>query len=482
MKTMEILLTVTAVAVGMTGIVLAEDTPSGLEETAAPSRWRFSAGARLAPGLKVDARISSESVADAVRRLRPLGSSRSASMPKDGVSSTTTVDVQDSSDSSTENLTMPTDQPLKFPGDIGFIDLNDTSFDSNETWNWHFNDASLFDEKTGSITVRETSSQSSTETSSSGGTSGVATFSSQRASFSESVNPDIQSSRETDVWGGDVEVGYDFYVGERFSLGIGLGATLYRSEDAIRAAGRCYSASSSLSRETVRGNYVETKDVTTAVTEDTTVTTVFTDRSLAFDGALDEIINDDDSIGAGSYDGQFNQYGGPTPTLTIENGSYTRITDNSTRTETTTATKIGFSKEGGSSSSTRRTRTIDVESGGDVETRELRLALQPAWKAMDWLELRGSFGAAATRVCVDVDTTILVDGKTWGKLSGDDDGWIVTGLCGIDAVVSPLDWLSLFVGADIRLGKNTMDYDAGLVKGEVELARATYRAGIAVRF
>ena len=482
MKNIEKWLTVTAVAVGMTGVVLAEENPSGLEEAAAPSRWRFSAGARLAPGLKVDSRISSEAVVDAVGRLRPFGASRSASMPKNGVSSTTTVDVQDSSDSSTENLTIPTDAPLEFPNNIGFIDMNDTTSDPNETWNWHFNDASLFDENTGSITVRETSSQSSTSTSSSGGASGVATFSSQRASFSETVNPDIQSSRETDVWGGDIEVGYDFYVGERFSLGIGVGATLYRSEDAIRAAGRCYAASSSLSRETVRGKYVETKDVTTAVTEDTTVSTVFTDESLAFDGALDDIINDDDSIGAGSYDGAVNQYGGNFPTLTLANGSYTRTTDTCTRTETTTATKIGFSKDGGSSSSTRRTRTIDVRSEGDVETRELRLALQPAWKATDWLELRGSFGAAATRVCVDVDTAILVDGKTWGTVSGDDDDWIVTGLCGIDAVVSPLNWLSLFVGADIRLGKNTMDYDAGLVKGEVELARATYRAGIAVRF
>ena len=459
----------------------ASQNPSGLEEAAAPSRWRFSVGARLAPGLKVDSRISSDAVADAVGRLRPEAS-RSASMPKDGVASATAVDVQNSSESSTENLAIPMDRPLVFPNDIGFIDMNDTTVDPNETWNWHFNDASVFDERTGSITVRESSSQSSTSTSSSGGASGTATFSSQRASFSESVSPDMQSSREVDVWGGDIEVGYDFYVGERFSLGFGLGATLYRSEAAVHAAGRCYSASSSMSLETARGNYVETKDVTTAVTEDTTVTTVFTDGSLAFDGALADVLNDDGSIGAGSYDGRVNQYGGNSTTLTIENGSYTRTTDTSTRTETTTTTKTGFSKTGGSSSSTRRNRTIDVKSEGDVEMRELRLALQPAWKATDWLELRGSFGAAATRVSVDVDTTMFVDGKTWGKVSGDDDEWIVTGLCGVDAVVSPLDWLSFFVGADIRLGKNTMDFDAGLVKGEVELARATYRAGVAVRF
>ena len=40
----------------------------------------------------------------------------------------------------------------------------------------------------------------------------------------------------------------------------------------------------------------------------------------------------------------------------------------------------------------------------------LRLALQPAWRAADWLELRGSFGAVATRVDVDVDAAIFVNG------------------------------------------------------------------------
>ena len=53
----------------------------------------------------------------------------------------------------------------------------------------------------------------------------------------------------------------------------------------------------------------------------------------------------------------------------------------------------------------------------------------------------------------------FVDGARWGVVSGDDDAWVVTGLCGIDAAVSPLDWLSIFVGADLRIGNNGMDYD-----------------------
>ena len=480
MKNIVKCLTAAAVAAGMPWNVLAEGNPPALEESAAPSRWRLSIGARLAPGLKVDSRISSEAVADAVGRLRPLGSSHSASTPKNGVASTTTENAESSSDSSTETMSVSSDERLDFSN--GFIDMNDTTTGPNETWNWHFDDASVFDESTGAITVRETSSQSSTSTSSSGGSSRVATFSSQRASFSETVNPDVVSSRESDAWGGDIEVGYDFYVGGRFSLGVGLGATLYRSEDAVRAAGRCYSASSELRRETVSGRYVETKDVTTVATKDTSVTTVVTDDNLAFDGALADMQNDDGSIGAGTYDGQSNPYGGNPPILTIGDGSYTRTTDTSTRTETTTTTRTRFSKEGVSSSSTRRTRTIDVKSCGDVEMRELRLALQPAWKATDWLELRGSLGAAATRVSVDVDTTIFVDGKTWGAMSGDDEDWIVTGLCGIDAVVSPLDWLSLFVGADLRIGNNRMDYSAGIVDGTIELAKYSFHVGLGIAF
>ncbi len=481
MKNIVKFLTTAAVAAGMAGAVLAEEeNPSSLEESAAPSRWRFSIGARLAPGLKVDSRISSEAAVNAVGRLRPAGASHSAAPPKDGVASTTTVDVDHSSRSSTETLTVSNDERLEFPN--GFIDMNDSTIDPNETWNWHFSDASVFDEGTGSITVRESSSQSSTSTSSSGGATGVATFSSQRASFSETVNPDISSSREADVWGGDIEVGYDFYVGERLSVGVGLGATLYRSEDAVRAAGRCYSASSRLRRETVGGRHVETKDVTTAVTEDTTVTTVFTDENLAFDGSLADMVNDDGSIGAGTYDGQNNQYGGNPPILTVGDGGYTRTTDTSTRTETTTTTRTGFAKDGASTSVSRRSRTIDIAAEGDVETQEIRLALQPAWEAADWLELHGSLGAVTTRVSVDVDATLLVDGRTWGVMTGDDDGWIVTGLCGIDAVVSPLDWLSIFVGADLRIGNNKKDYSAGIVDGTVELAKYTFRAGLGIAF
>lgn len=90
--------------------------------------------------------------------------------------------------------------------------------------------------------------------------------------------------------------------------------------------------------------------------------------------------------------------------------------------------------------------------------------------------------AAATPVSVDVGATILVNGTRFTAVSGDDSDWVFAGLCGLDAVVSPLDWLSLFAGADVRLGRNKMDYEAGLATGTVELARCTFRAGGAVSF
>ena len=455
----------------------ASQEAAGPEGANAPSRWRFSAGARFAPGVKAGAKISSGAVADAVGRLKPLGTTRTTSVPKEGVSSTTSVSSSTTSDSSTETVGISSGR-TDFDG--GFIDADDAG-SPGETANWHFDDASGFDESTGSVTLESSSSASFSSESTCTESSRPATFVSQRASFSETVHPDIESSRDSDVWGGDFEIGYDFFVGERFSLGLGGGATFYRCQDAIRAAGRCYSASAELRKETTRGHYVESTVTTKTTSEESTSTTVLTDDNLAYAGASSDITNDDGSMGAGTADGYSNPYGGNNPVLTFGAGA-TSTTETRTSTETTVTRTRGFVKDGTSTTVTRRSRTIDVEAEGDVGTREFRLALQPAWRAADWFELRGSFGAAATRVSVDVDATVFLDGRTWGVVSGDDDGWIVTGLCGIDAVVSPLDWLSIFVGADLRIGDNKMDYQAGLVKGEVELARATYRAGLAARF
>lgn len=455
----------------------ASQETTGAEEADASSRWRISAGARFAPGVKVGAKISSGAVADAVGRLKPLGTTRTTSVPKEGVSGATSVSSDTTSDSSTESVDIPSGR-TEF-GD-GFIDA-DVAGIPGETSNWHFDDASRFDESTGSITLETTTSSSQSSNSSRTGSSRPATFVSQRAPFSETVNSDIESSRETDVWGGDFEIGYDFWIGERFTLGLGVGATLYRGEDAIRAEGRCYSAAAELRRETTRGHYVNSTVTTTSSSTESTTTTVLTDPNLAYAGAAADITNGDGSMGAGTADGYSNPYGGNNPVLTTGDGA-TRTTESRTSTETTVTRYGGFVKDGTSTSVTRRSRSIDVAAEGDVETQEIRLALQPAWKATDWLELRGAFGAAATRVSVDVDATIFLDGARWGMVSGDDDGWVVAGLCGVDAVVSPLDWLSIFVGADLRLGNNKFDYEAGLVKGEVELARATYRAGLVVRF
>ena len=410
-------------AAGVAGMVFAEENPSSLEEHATPSRWRFSIGARLAPGLKTRAGVSSAAVINAA------GSGGGAETTSHGSSS--------SSSGSSESMPMPS--RLDFP-DGSFIDMNDAAGNPGTTMNWHFNDASMFNESSGTITM------------SSGQSTSISSANSSK-SFSKTVSPDVTSSRESDLWGGDIEIGYDMYIGERFSLGLALGVTFYRCDDAIRMAGRCGQTTSS-----------------STVSESTSTAfeaMTFTDPNLAYDGALADIMNDDGSIGAGTADGRTNPYGGNNPMLTLSDGNVMRTTSLQTMEQSTTKSLR---------------RTFDVTANGDVETRELRLALQPAWKATDWLELRGSLGATATRVSVDVDTTIFVNGKTWDTISGGDDDWIVMGLCGIDMIVSPLDKLSIFVGADLRLGNNKMDYEAGLANGEVELARATYRAGLAVRF
>ncbi len=448
------------------------------DEQQEPGRWRISAGARLAPGVKTKAAISSRAVIDAAGRLRGANASQRGGALPSGSSSTTERSSTTSTDSSSENVSVDPDSRFEF--DNGFIDMNDTGDDPNSTWNWHFDSADAFDDATGGITGSSSSSTTARESSTSRSEGPEIVSTSVQSSFSEQIMPDATSSHETDLWGGDIEIGYDLWRGERLSLGLGLGATFYRCEDAIRAAGRCYAATAETRSESVRGHFVTTTENTVETTTTATDSLTFTDASLA--GSLDEFRNDDGSIGAGTADGRENPYGGPNPTLTVSDGSVTQTSSIETRRDTTAEMTRTFVQTGSRSSRSTTRRVIDVVAEGDVETQELRLALQPAWKAADWLELRGAVGAVATRVGVDADATILVNGARFDTVSGDDHGWVVAGLCGLDAVVSPLDGLSLFVGADLRIGDTKMEYEAGLVKGKVELARATYRAGVCVRF
>ena len=412
----------TLVGLGVACAAAAEEQLE-LAEQQQPSRWRISAGARLAPGVKTKASISSRAVIDAAGRLR-------------GEASTSTRRSSTSSLSeSSESQSMPSSGRLEFAG--GFIDLNDESDDPNETYAWHFDSSAAFDNATGTLSVP---SASSTTTSRKDSTK-----------RSEQIQPDATSSGRDDLWGGDFEIGYDFLQGERYSLGLAVGATLYRCEDAIRQK-------SPIGTSTTTSTSVGTTDTTTEAL-------TIKDGSLV--GGLGDIQNDDGSYGSGDPTGYSNPYGGGNATLTLSDGSITRTTTVESSHDATTRT-------------TRR--TIDAVAEGEVETRELRLALQPSWRATDWLELRGSIGAAATRVRVETDTTILVNGARLSTVSGDDSDWVFSGLCGLDAVFRPVDWLEVFAGADLRLGDNTMDYSTGLVQGKVELARATYRVGVGIRF
>ena len=445
-----------------------------LSEQPAPSRWRVSVGVRLAPGVKTRATVPSRAVLDAVGRLPGAdGSSRGASLPS-GTSTSTRRSSTTSSEETSESVAVTPTSRLEF--DNGFIDMNDTTADPYETWYWHFDSAAAFDEAAGRLsTVSTPSTETSTESTSSRIVGQTVSSVSSRTTFSETA-ADVSSSREDDFWGADLEIGCDLWRGERFSLGVGLGATLYRCEDAVRAAGRCQTS------ESATGRIVTTTEATVETTKTTTETTTFTDPNLSYAGALADLRNDDGSFGAGTPDGYSNPYGGNNPTLTLSDGSVTTTTATETRRDETVRTTRTFEPAGSRAGRTSARRTVDVVASGDVETEELRLALQPSWAAADWLELRCSFGAVATRVAVDADTAVLVNGARVAAVSGDDDGWVVSGLCGLDAVFRPAERLEIAVGADLRLGDTDMDYSAGLVRGTVELARYTVRVGVGLRF
>ena len=467
------------------GVVLAlaarADEPEQieLEEGAEPSRWHVSVGVRLAPGVKTRAAVSSRDVVEAAGRIRAEKGSRGTALPSEKPTTSTTRSSETTTKESSESIAVTPTSRFEF--DNGFIDMADNAGVAGETSNWHFDDASALDESRGAITV---TTEHPATTMVAPGMSLVpgpeVSSTSTRTAVSETMAPDVASSGEDDLWGADLDVGFDLVRGERFSLGFGVGATLYRGEEAIRAAGRCYTASSRTIRETRTGRTLTATTYMSEATTKTTETTTFED--VSFRGASGDIRNDDGSIGAGTPDGRTNPYGGNNPVLKVSDGSVTKTTTLETQTTTTITKNRMFQETGRSTSRSSAHRTIDVAADGDVETQELRAALQPAWEAADWLTLRGSLGVMATRVSVDADATILVDGARFTTVSGDDDDWVFLGLCGIDAVFRPTDKLELLIGGDVRIGDTEMDYEAGLVRGTVELARYTLRAGVGLEF
>lgn len=450
-----------------------------MEPETSASRWHLTVGARLAPGLKANAHVSSKAVANMAGRLASRGAAVAGKSPAAGTATSRHTTTSDTTDSTTAGFSVSPTGRYEF--DNGFIDMNDDAGIVGETSNWHFDNADAFDEGTGRITatraLTETSYDSATIHSESS-----ASFDSKDVSIHEKTSADIAASSESDVWGGDIEIGYDLYQGGCFSFGLAVGATLYRSEDAIHAVGRCYEASSTTRRSIVTGHYSidETRDAT--IRTETAESTVFTDPNLAYVGACADIENDDGSIGAGTADGYSNPYGGNNPVLKVSNGSVVQSVTRNTHTETTISEVQGFVLDRKSSENSRTARFIDVIADGDVELSEIRLALQPSWQVTEWLQLRGSLGAVASRVSVDVDSTIFVNGSARLMFSADDDKWLFAGLGGLDVVVSPSKSLDIVAGVDMRLGDRKFNYEAGPVSGRIELAGITCRLGVSFSF
>ena len=419
----------------------ASPVSSELVREESPSRWRFSVGARFAPGVKTHASTSRRASAALAREMSFSGlEARSSRRSTVATPSSSTV---------TESTPAASDSGRYEFGD-SFIDMNDSAGIAGETWNWNIGASATFDESTGTFSVPSGESSDSS--------SSLARSSKSHSSdSSETVGSEVCT--DDDIWGFDAEIAYDFFRRGGWSVGAVLGFTLYEDADSFRVNGRCKESSSS---KTIR-------EVATDTSSSTAEKTIVTDPSYAYEGAAADLLNDDGTYGAGTYDGIDNPHGGYNPVLAVSGVTVEKTTD----TDTLTTIRTADSKS---------SLAVDVASRGSVSTWEARLAIQPAFRVTDWLEVRGTLGAVATHVDVDVDSVVIVNGSARGRISTSDDGFVFAGLCGIDAVVSPLDWLDLFAGADLRLGSNRMDFDTGLVTGDVELSRATYRAGLAARF
>lgn len=453
----------------------ASAVPLDVKGAESPSRWRISAGARFAPGVKARATTSRRAggVLSGIVTMSPKAGRTTMSVTEKRTVVTVAPVITTSDTTKTETLPAPESGRYEF-SDGSFVDLHDDAGIEGETWNWNFTDVSLFDEGSGTFTEIEVEAGPSDTDHSDGGDTAVSSRTSVGGSESRATE-DVAGALDEDLWGVDVSVGYDFYVEGRWSLGLGLGASFYEDADSFATRARCYRGSSTKTETRTTTTASESTD--TAVSSTLTTETKVCDPDYAYEGATLDLMNDDGTMGAGTSDGYDNPHGGYNPVISTKRISSELTTDTHTESvysktvETLTRTVV-----------TKSSMTVDLESEGSVSTWEARLALQPAYQAADWLEIRGTFGVVMTHVDVDVDSTVFVNGTAYRRLESSDDGYVFAGLCGLDVSVSPCEGLSVFGGVDIRIGSNKFDFDTGLASGVVDLATMTCRAGIKFEF
>ena len=301
---------------------------------------------------------------------------------------------------------------------------------------------------------------------------------------------DVAVSSSDDSVGLDIQVGRLLYEDESFGVEVNAGYTLYKDVDCFKVGGRVYTGRSTASRGSVETTVTtttqtESTETTTTTTESGAIATVLQEPELT---DLDDIRNPDGSIGGASFDGLPVQPGWTTAFLTVTPDRFSTVdrpNETTASTETTTTeeaptTTTSTSRSPGASVS--RTRTIDVQSEGELSLQELRLGVSPYWKAADWLQIRADLGILGIYSEVETRTTIFADGTPYWSSRHENDDWTMQGYAGLSLAVLPADWLEIAAGAEARFPKRRIHFDDGIVSGSTELSAWDAFVSVGVRF
>ncbi len=417
------------------------------------SGWRVSVGVRTAPSVKTRATVDVPAVVGRAGRVVPFGRSSSSS------STETTPGTGTSSGSGRtreEALAASARKPDgSFEFDNGYIRPDSAAVDG-ETWNWHFDSASAYSGGTISGTTAFGSGDGSTT---------VTERRDTRTTLSEKTASGFSDSTDKEATGFDLGLSRTLWQGDGFGIDLSLGWTVYEDTDVFRMGGRAYEgrATSRTATETATTSSGSSGTVTTTVTVDP-----------SFDVGYATM--PDGSLGGASFDGMPSQPGWGTPLLIYDPASVsTTVAETGSGTGGTTTKRTAGPEK-------TRNRTIDVRSKGELSMQELRLGIAPWWEPTDGVRLQALLGIVDSYAEIETRTSIFVDGAEVWKRSHTDDDWKIQGYAGLSIAVSPLDWLEISAGAEVRFPNRRVRFDDGIASGSVELADWTAFAAVGIRF
>lgn len=432
------------------------DPPLDLETAnPGPGPWRISAGVRAAPGIKVSAAVDARAAA-ARAGMPAAGRSKAVSLsPGDFASTSDGTTEADARAKLGPGYTG--DGRYEFAG--GYIDPNDGAGIDGETQNWHIDDASALQD--GVIVLesqpfgRRTTTRSQTTRTETTTTVGM--------DFAEALRDDADETAR----GVELRLDRTVWEGARFGIDLGIGCAWYDDVDAFSVRGRACTATRTVARttETTEFNAVSFENGTVSHTLDAPE---FTNP--------DDIRNADGSIGGGYVVGGNLPNGYKTPVLTVTPDRFGTTVNHG-------PTLVGAWLAMNQSSSRDTTRhTLDVRSDGTLSMQELRLGVNPYWKACERMTLRADLGLLGTHSEIETRTRLLVDGAPAASFGKEEDDWTLGGYSGLSLGAALTSRLELSLGGELRFPHKSVRFDDGVVSGKIELAKWSTFAALSLKF